>query len=98
MKREKNGWLVEIPPAEAAKTRAFRYEIATGIAGKNGKPAVFRTWDAKYNMPKEMSGATTKYLVKDDAFPKAEDGNLPDPKFVVTPLDSFDNRGRPLTA
>lgn len=98
VKREKNGWLVEIPPAEAAKTRAFRYEIATGIAGKNGKPAVFRTWDAKYNMPREMSGATTKYLVKDDAFPKAEDGNLPDPKFVVTPLDSFDNRGRPLTA
>ena len=49
-------------------------------------------------MPREMSGATTKYLVKDDALPKGPDGKALVPEFVVTPLDSFDNRGRPLTA
>lgn len=97
VKREKNGWLVEIPPANAAKTRAFRYEIATGLIGKDGKPIAFRAWDAKYNMPLEMSGATTKYLVKDDSLPKDSDGKAAEPKIAVTPLDSFDNRGRPLT-
>ena len=98
VRREKGGWLVEIPPADAAKTRAFRYEIATGLFDKDSKPVAFRAWDAKYNMPREMSGATTKYLVKEEKLPKGPDGKVLEPKFVVTPLDSFNNRGRPLTA
>ena len=96
--REKNGWLVTIPPADAAATRSFRFEIETGLQGKDGKPIVFRPWDAKYNMPRKMSGAPTKFLVKADALPKGEDGQPLAPKIVVTPLDSFGNRGKPLTA
>ena len=59
---------------------------------------MFRPWDAKYNMPRKMSGAPTKFLVKADALPKGEDGQPLAPKIVVTPLDSFGNRGKPLTA
>ena len=94
--REKNGWLVTIPPADAAKTRSFRFEIETGLKGKDGKPVVFRPWDAKYNMPRALAGAPTKFLVKFDALPKGADGQPLEPKVVVTPLDSFGNRGKPL--
>ncbi len=94
--REKNGWLVTIPPASAAATRSFRFEIATGLQNAKGKPIVFHAWDAKYNMPRTMSGAPTKFLVKANALPTGEDGQPLAPKIVVTPLDSFGNRGRPL--
>ncbi len=94
--REKDGWLVTIPCADAAKTRSFRFEIATGLADGNGRPVVFRAWDAKYNMPRAMAGAPTKYLVKDDKLPKGADGKPLAPTFTVTPLDSFGNRGKPL--
>ena len=95
--REKDGWLVTIPTADAAATRSFRFEIETGLKGKDGKPIVFRPWDAKYNMPRAMAGAPTKFLVKADALPKGADGQPLAPKIVVTPLDSFGNRGRPLS-
>ena len=95
--REKAGWLLTIPPADAAATRSFRFEIATGLKDKDGKPVVFHAWDAKYNLPREMAGAPTKYLVKFDALPKGADGSPLAPQFVVTPLDSFGNRGTPLS-
>lgn len=96
--REEKGWLVTIPCADAATTRAFRYEIATGLKDKDGKALTFRAYDAKYNMPRFMSGAPTKYLVKDEALPKGADGKVLAPKIVVTPLDSFGNRGKALSA
>lgn len=98
VKREEKGWLVTIPCADAATTRAFRYEIATGLEDKDGKPIAFKTYDAKYNMPRFMSGAPTKYLIKDENLPKGADGKVLEPKITVTPLDCFDNRGEPLTA
>ena len=96
--REEKGWLVTIPCADAAATHAFRYEIATGLKDKDGKALTFRAYDAKYNMPRFMSGAPTKYLVKDEALPKGADGKVLAPKIVVTPLDSFGNRGKALSA
>ena len=96
--REEKGWLVTIPCADAAATRAFRYEVATGLKDKDGKALTFRAYDAKYNMPRFMSGAPTKYLVKDEALPKGADGKVLAPKIVVTPLDSFGNRGKALSA
>ena len=92
--REKAGWLLTIPAADAAATRSFRYEIATGLKDKTGKPVVFIAWDAKYNMPRTMAGAPTKYLVKDEKLPKGEDGNPQTPTFTVTPLDAFGVRGK----
>ena len=97
VKREEKGWLVTIPCADAATTRAFRYEIATGLEDKDGKPIAFKTYDAKYNMPRFMSGAPTKYLIKDENLPKGADGKVLEPKITVTPLDCFDNRGEPLS-
>ena len=96
--REEKGWLVTIPCADAAATRAFRYEVATGLKDKDGKALTFRAYDAKYNMPRFMSGAPTKYLVKDEALPKGADGKALAPKIVVTPLDCFGNRGKALSA
>ena len=96
--REEKGWLVTIPCADAAATRAFRYEIATGLKDKDGKALTFRAYDAKYNMPRFMSGAPTKYLVKDEALPKGADGKALAPKIVVTPLGCFGNRGKALSA
>ena len=96
--REEKGWLVTIPCADAAATRAFRYEVATGLKDKDGKALTFRAYDAKYNMPRFMSGAPTKYLVKDEALPKGADGKALAPKIVITPLDSFGNRGKALSA
>ena len=94
--RKEAGWLLTIPAANAATTRSFRFEIATGLKDKNGKPVVLRPWDEKYNLPREMAGAPTKYLVKDEILPKGADGSPLVPKFVVTPLDSFGNRGKSL--
>lgn len=96
--RRKNGWLVTIPQANASRTRPFRYEIATDLKDKDGKPIVFRTYDAKYNMPLEMTGKATKFLVKDEDLPKGADGKAREPKVTVTPLDCFGNRGKSLTA
>ena len=96
--REEKGWLVTIPCADAAATRAFRYEVATGLKDKDGKALTFRAYDAKYNMPRFMSGAPTKYLIKAEALPKGADGKALAPKIVVTPLDSFGNRGKALSA
>ena len=96
--REEKGWLVTIPCADAAATRAFRYEVATGFNGKDGRKQVFLVHDAKYNMPRFMSGAPTKYLVKDETLPRGADGKTLEPRLVVTPLDAFGNRGRALTA
>lgn len=98
VKREDKGWLLTIPPADAAATRSFRFEIATGLAGKSGKPVVFHAWDAKYNMPRALAGAPTKYLVKFETLPKDADGNPQTPTFTVTPYDSFGVRGKPKTA
>ena len=92
--RKEDGWLLTIPCADAAKTRSFRYEIATGLKDKTGKPVVFIAWDAKYNMPRTMAGAPTKYLVKDEKLPKDADGNPQTPTFTVTPLDAFGVRGK----
>ena len=96
--RREKGWLVTIPCADAAATRAFRYEIATGFEGKDGRKQVFLAYDAKYNMPRFRSGAPTKYLVEDEKLPKGADGKPLEPKLVVTPLDAFGNRGKALTA
>ena len=96
--REKKGWLVTIPQANASRTRPFRYEIATDLKDKDGKPIVFRTYDAKYNMPLEMTGKATRFLVKDEDLPKGADGKAREPKVTVTPLDCFGNRGKSLTA
>lgn len=91
--KDAKGWLVTIPCANAGATRAFQYEIATGLKKKDGKPGVFTTFDAKYNMPRSMAGEPTKYLVKSADF--AADVQ---PAFVVTPLDCFGNRGESLKA
>ena len=98
VRREADGWLVTIPCADAAVTRAFIYEVATGLTDKDGKSLVFKAFDAKYNMPRFMSGVKTKYLVKDELLPKGADGKALVPKLTVTPLDSFGNRGKALTA
>ena len=98
VRREKKGWLVTIPSAAATKTRSFRFEIATGLKDKDGRPVVFLAWDAKYNMPLARAGAPTKYYVKDDKLPKGADGKPLPPTFTVTPLDTFGNRGKPLNA
>ena len=96
--RGEKGWTVTIPCADAAVTRAFRYEIATGLEDQDGKPVVFTVPDAKYNLPRSMSGAPTEFLVADEALPKdAEDRPLA-PSVAVTPLDCFGNRGRTLSA
>lgn len=94
-RREKEGWLLTIPSASAGRVRAFRYEIATGLKGKDGQPLVFRAYDAKYNMPLSMAGAPTHYLVKDSELAKGAAGK-PE-RFVVTPLSCFDNRGQSRT-
>ena len=88
LERQEKGWLVTVPCANAGKTRAFRYEIATDQKDKDGKPLVFTTYDAKYNLPRRMSGEPTKYLIKTET----------QPKVTVTPLDCFGNRGKALTA
>jgi len=89
VEKVKDGWLLTIPPADAAANRAFRFVIAAGVNDKNGKPALFRRYAAKYNMPRFMAAdAVTKYLVKTADLEKDAK-----PVFKVTPLDAFDNRG-----
>lgn len=95
--RWKDGWQVTIPQANASRTRPFRYEIATDFKDKNGKPIVFKAYDSKYNMPLEMTGKATKFLVKDEVLPKDASGKAREPKVTVTPLDCFGNRGKSLT-
>ncbi|MGN0854375.1 MAG: metallophosphoesterase [Kiritimatiellia bacterium] len=87
------GWLVTIPCANAGATRAFQYEIQTGLTRKDGTPGVFTIFDAKYNMPRSMAGAPTQYLVKSADFPADAA-----PKFAVAPLDCFGNHGNLLKA
>ena len=91
--REKDGWLLTIPAANAGSTRAFRYEIATALADDAKNPVLFRTYDAKYNLPRSEATVPTKYFVKDASLPKGADGRPLAPTFTVTPLDCFDNRG-----
>ena len=83
-----------IPCATAGATRAFRYEVEAKFRDAAGQSITLteKAYDAKYNMPLEMSGAPTKYLVKSGH--KSADGKV---KITVTPLDCFDNRGEPLT-
>ena len=91
--REIRCWEVTIPCANAGVTRAFRYELATGLAGPDGKEVKFLRYDAKYNMPLSRAGAETKYLVKETEFAPAPGGAALKPVFTVVPLDSFGNRG-----
>jgi predicted phosphodiesterase len=90
--REKDGWLVEIPCANAGETRAFKYEIATGLKDKDGNEITFKAYDSKYNMPRGMAGQVTRYLVKSKEVPRELE------KIRVYPLDSFGNRGEGLEA
>ena len=91
VEKKGEGWLLTIPCADAGATRAFRYEIATGLTKADGTPGVYLAYDAKYNMPRSMAGAPTKYLVKAADFAAGAE-----PSFAVTPLDCFDNRGEAL--
>lgn len=96
----KNGWLVLIPESNASRTRAFRYEVATGLRDKDGKPIVVLAYDAKYNMPLAIKGkpTRTRCFIKGEKLPLGADGKPLVPKISVTPLDCFGNRGRSLTA
>ena len=89
------GWTVTIPCATAGATRAFRYEVSAKFEDTAGQGVTLSdmAYDAKYNMPPEMSGAPTKYLVKTGH--KSANGKA---KITVTPLDCFGNRGDSLTA
>lgn len=93
VKKTAKGWQLTIPCANAGATRAFRYEIDTGLAKADGTPGTFLAWDAACNLPRALAGAATKYLVKAEDF--AADAA---PNFTVTPLDCFDNRGESLKA
>ena len=93
--RKSYGWTVTIPCATAGATRAFRYEVKAKFVDAAGQcvTLIEKAYDAKYNMPLGMSGKPTKYLIKSGHRPL--DGKV---AITVTPLDSFDNRGEPLTA
>ena len=89
------GWKVKIPCATAGATRAFRYEVRAVFTDADGRRVelVEKPFDAKYNMPRSMSGAPTECVVRSDRVP----GALA-PEITVVPLDCWGNRGKPITA
>ena len=91
--RSVEGWTIEIPCADAGRTRAFQYRIDTSVRQADGKPIERVVCDAMYNMPRKMAGVVTKAFFAQNKFPKDAQ-----PKFVVYPIDSFGNAGEPLKA
>ena len=89
------GWTVTIPCADAGATRAFGYEVKAVFTDDKGQRVelVEKPFDAKYNMPRFMSGAPTECVVKSEHVP----GELA-PEITVAPLDCWGNRGEPITA